>query len=371
MDRTVGAIDGCVHHRWAEQSELAEYLDAGWREYLGRPGALPNGGGAIPVVFPPPYRRPGGEALAGGEPGAPLASRAELVARELFERRHMARGVLCHGDAMMAAAIPNPRLAQAVVRAANDWTVERWLDRDERFRALILLASQTPEDAAAEIRRLAGDERMVGVLLAANVLARPFGHPAYRPIFEAAAEHELTVVIHAGGDAVAETLSQPTAGGVPSTFGEYYALSVQAMMTHVTSVIAQGLFDALPSLRVLVSGVGIGWLPALFWRFDSEYIALRRETPWLRKAPSEYLRERMYVGSHPLDRPADPQALVRLLRAFPGVEDLLVYGSGYPSWDVDWPEDVHALLPAEWSARLLHQNAARAFPRLDRSEVVV
>ncbi len=347
-----------------------EYMDAATREYIGVPGSLPNGAGAIPVVFPPPYRHPGGDDLRpASADSAPIGTRAEDVAAELFERRGFAAAVLSYGDPMMVPAIPNPHLAQAVVRAANEWTAARWLEPEPRFKALILLASQTVPEAVAEIERFAGHDQMIGVLLAANALGHPFGHPAYRPIFEAAAEHKLTVVIEAGGDAIPEALTMPTAGGVPTAFGEYYALSVQAMSTHVVSLIGQGLFDSFPDLRVVVSGVGVGWIPALFWRFDSEYIALRREAPWMQKPPSEYLGEFLYFCTHPLDRPADPAALVRLIEAFPGLEERLVFGSGYPAWDTEWPEEVAELLPGIAAAGAFGDTARTAFPRLDRGAV--
>jgi uncharacterized protein len=360
-------IDCSVHHRWAKQAELMEYMDAASREFLGKPESLPNGGGAIPVVFPPTYRHPGGDVLPPDLAApAPVGTRAEDMATELFERRGLTAAVLSYGDPMMAPAIPNPHTAAAVVRAANEWTLDRWLEPEPRFKALLLVASQTVTEAVAEIERFADSEQFVGVLLAANALSHPFGHPAYRPIFETAAVNGLTVVLQAGGDAVPEALSMPTAGGVPTTFGEYYALSVQAMTTHVVSVIGQGLFESIPDLRVVISGVGVGWIPPLFWRFDSEYVALRREAPWMRQAPSDYLREYMYVCTHPLDRPADPGALVRLIEAFPGLEQRFVFGSGYPSWDTEWPAEVAELLPGISSAGLFGATARSAFPRLER-----
>lgn len=358
-------IDCSVHHRWATQAELMEYMDAASREFLGVPGSLPNGGGAIPVVFPPTYRHPGGDLL---EPdsaaAAPIGTSPAETAAELFERRGMAGALLSYGDPMMAPAIPNPHTAATVVRAANDWTLDRWLEPEPRFKALLLVPSQTADEAVAEIERLAGFDQFVGVLLAANVHSHPFGHPTYRPIFEAAAANGLTVVIQGGGDAIPEGLSLPTAGGVPTVFGEYYALSVQAMTTHVVSLIGQGLFESIPDLRVVISGVGVGWIPALFWRFDSEYVALRREAPWMRMSPSDYLRQYIYVCTHPLDRPTDAGALARLIDAFPGLGERLVFGSGYPGWDTEWPEEIAQLLPGIDRAGLLGGTARGAFPRL-------
>jgi hypothetical protein len=259
----------------------------------------------------------------------------------------MTGALLSHADGMLTPSAANPRLAAEVARAANDWTSERWLAADPRFRGLILVPNQTPELAAREIARVAAREPgMIGVLLAANGLSKPFGHPVYWPILEAAAEHGLTVVVHAGGDAVAESPAHTTAGGVPSTYAEYHAFAVQPIMTHLVSLIGQGTFEQLPELRVLISGVGAAWLPALFWRFDSEYRALR---------------DHVRITTYPLERAADPAKVARLLAAFAGMEDLLLFASGYPSWDTDWPEEILDRIPAGWVDGVLRQNAARLF----------
>ena len=95
-----------------------EYMDAATREYIGVPGSLPNGAGAIPVVFPPPYRRPGGDDLRPDSANsAPIATRAEDVAAELFERRGFASAVLSYGDPMMlpARGASNPMMQRISV----------------------------------------------------------------------------------------------------------------------------------------------------------------------------------------------------------------------------------------------------------------
>ena len=52
----------------------------------------------------------------------------------------------------------------------------------------------------AEIRRAGAHERMVGIALGANGLGLPFGHPAYHPIYEAASEMKLPILIQVGLD---------------------------------------------------------------------------------------------------------------------------------------------------------------------------
>jgi predicted TIM-barrel fold metal-dependent hydrolase len=355
-------IDACVHHRWSNQAEIMEYMSRGWNEFLGEPDSLPGGGGAIPILPGFPYKRPEGDRLVEAAiEGSPAGSSYEVLKDQVLDAFGVERAVLSYDEAMLTPATPNTHLAREVARAANDWTIDRWLSRDERLASLILVPNQVGADAVAEIERVGGNRQMVGVLMSANGLGKPFGHPGYHEIYAAAAEQGLPIVIHSGGDAIAETLTSPTAGGLPATYAEYYVFQTQPLMTHLISLVGQGVFEKFPSLKVMFVGAGVSWLPSVVWRFDTEYMAYRREAPWVRRMPSEYVQDHIRLATYPLDSPAEPERLVRLLRAFPGIDDLLVYGSGYPSWDTDWHETVEERLPPEWHQKIFHDNAQAFF----------
>ncbi|MBO0682522.1 MAG: amidohydrolase family protein, partial [Candidatus Dormibacteraeota bacterium] len=220
-------IDACVHHSWQSQVEVTDRMPEGWREQIGRPGTLPGGAGAMPLLPALPWHNPTGDHLTttAVEGSLPPGSSPELVAAQVLGEGAVRRAVLSPDRGMFVPAVPNTYRAAAVVRAINDWTIERWLQADERFSGLVLVPNQTPSEGAAEVRRAGAHERMVGVLMAANGLGKPFGHPAYHPVYEAAAELDLPVVLHVGGDALPDTLTHPTAGGLPTTFGEVSALA--------------------------------------------------------------------------------------------------------------------------------------------------
>jgi uncharacterized protein len=355
------SIDSCVHHEWASQREITDYMPHGWREFLrqperhGRPEEI-----SISPMFP--YHRPQGNDLPESAVGGQRAGTTyEALRDQLLDPHGIERAVLSHKMSMFTPASPNPHLAREIAIATNNWTVDHWLARDDRLYSLILLPTQTPEDAIAEIERLGPNERMVGVLIAINAFAKPFGHPIYHSIYQAAAEHDLPVVFHTGGDALSGTLSAHSAGGPPSTYAEYHAFLPQAMMTHLITLIAQGVFVKFPNLRVLIAGAGAAWLPAIFWRYDIEYNAYRREAPWLRETPSDVLRRHIRLTTYPLDVAPQPQQVARLLRAYRGMEDILVYGSGYPSWDTDTPASIEERIPAEWHEQVFRENALKLF----------
>jgi uncharacterized protein len=357
-------IDCCVHHRWLNQSELSQYMSEGWQEFLGKPNSLPGGVGAIPAIPGFPFRNPIGDKLAEAYPdGVPVAgSDYETMRRRLLEPSRVERVILSYDDGINAAAVPNQYLANEICRAANDWCVDRWLSgRDERFYGLVLAPNATPDLAAAEIRRVGRHPRMAGVLMGGNGGGKVFGHSYYHPIYAAALELDLPVVVHVGGDAAADATTLTAGAGQPLTFSEYSVLSAGPLMTHLVSLIVQGVFEKFPGLRVLIAGGGTGWLPALLWRLDTNWKGHRREVPWVRRLPSEYLRENVRLTTWPLDRPKEPESLVRSLEAFGDPADLLCYASGWPDWNADPVDEVARLLPAAWHDRVFHANAERLF----------
>ena len=353
-DSIVAAVvDLSVRHHWRRQDDVTAYLSRSWRQMLGTSGSLPGGRGARSIVLAFPYQDP--MPLRDGG-GAPYVTDYETLRRDHLDRHGIAVAVLTYGPLRLTAALPDVRLSVEVARAANDWTRAEWLERDNRLRGSILIAAQDPSAAAAEIRRCARDDRMVQVLLGVNSSGRPLGDPGFRPIFAAAAEVGLPVAIHAGGEAVPQAIGNVVAGGVPSTYAEYHALRAQGLMSALTSLILSGVLERFRTLKIVLAGGGFAWLPALMWRFDENYKALRREVPWVKRAPSEYLADQVRLTTYPLE-PGGAVGLPGILGAIDSFERLLCYASGYPESDLDTPEAVIAALPGHWASSVMGQNA--------------
>src|SRR5437879_13343202 len=98
--------------------------------------------------------------------------------------------------------------------------------------------------------------------------------------------------------------------------------------TQVTSMVREGVFDQFPTLRVTLLEAGFTWLPAHMWRFDKEWRNLRRLVPWVKRTPSEYIREHVRLTVQPLDAPPDPKALLQIVNQL-GSEDTLFSAREY------------------------------------------
>jgi predicted TIM-barrel fold metal-dependent hydrolase len=339
-----------------------EFMSAGWRDYIGEPGSLPAGLGAFPILQSPIYVNVEGDKLRTPSDGNGTPQGTNVAAlSERLDNYAIDWALLTHDLQALTPTLMNTRLSVELARATNDWTIARWLDVDTRLAAALLIPTQLPEQSVEEIYRVGRHPQIHAVLLSANGLGKPFGHLVYRPILRAAADLGLVVVIKAGGDNMQDSMTFTTAHGLPNTYAVYHSLLDQSPATHLTSMIAQGAFDELPELKVLIVGAGLSWIAHHMWRFENEYREFRREAPWLKSTPTGYLADHVRFSTYPLEHVADRSAWERYLQAFPNLDRLVVYGSGYPNWDSDEPDTATQRLPAPWRDAVLGGNAATYF----------
>jgi len=348
-------IDCDVHNAWPDSRVLTPYLDRYWRDFLER-GELPGGRGSFPHghrpwLHPEGFTRTDAVPADGSTPGSDY----ELMREQLLDRYDVEYAILTGDEAIEASTLANPYYARALVRAYNDWLVEEWLPRDPRLRGSLVVAPQDPGGAAAEIRRLGGHEGLVQVLVSSGS-ERPYGDPVYHPIWEAAAEVGLPFAVHLGGQGGIN--ANPTGCGPPTFFWEAHALLCETGMGHVASAIAHGVFERWPETKLVLIECGVAWFPALLWRLDADYKALRKETPWLKRLPSEYARDHIRLTTQPLEQPRELRHLWSALEAIDG-EHTLLFASDYPHWDFDDPRLVS--LPAGWQERVFGENARELY----------
>jgi predicted TIM-barrel fold metal-dependent hydrolase len=260
------------------------------------------------------------------------------------------------------AGLADPEFALAVVRAMNDWNIDRWLEgkNDPRLCGVCLVPLHLPEQGAAEIRRVGSHPKIVGAYLAHNSLGQPFGHPIYHPVYEAAAELELPLYLHVGGNEYWGAVMPWLAGGRHAGSFDFYASFHQSAATHLTSLLVQGVLEKYPGLNVMIAESGLGWFPWLASSLDAHYERLREESVWVKRWPSEYLRERVALTTQPIEAtPQDGALLIEHLSSFEGIENILCFSSDYPHFDGDVPSYLESILPSAWHERVFHENARR------------
>ena len=148
--------------------------------------------------------------------------------------------------------------------------------------------------------------------------------------------------------------------GMGRYYIERHMLLPQATMAQLISLICNGVFDKFPSLRFLFMEAGFSWLPHVMWRFDREYKSLRQEVPWVKRKPSEYIRERVCLTTQPTEDLSCRQWLQVIDMI--GSDGVVVFSTDYPHFDYDSPERAVPLgLPEELRHKILHENSRRLY----------
>jgi predicted TIM-barrel fold metal-dependent hydrolase len=251
-------------------------------------------------------------------------------------------------------SLRHPELAARLARAINDWLVEQFLDKDPRLRGSLTVVHHDPAEAIREIERLGDHPGFVQVHLPVWS-QQPWGRRIWHPMFKAMADRKLVAAIHYGG--VPD--GPPTPTGWPSYFIEHYAAATHMYLTQVVSVVAEGLFEAVPDLRISLNDCGFAWLPGLMWRLDKDWKGLRRDIPWVRVAPSATLRDRVRVCAQPLDD-ASPDELARTMDWL-GSDEMVVYGSAYPRAAGEPISRLLEGVPHPVRNKIMHENARSHF----------
>ena len=347
-------IDCDIHPALSSSADLLPYLDDHWKEQVTTRGIdgmdlqsyLPS----MPLSGRPDWRpgAPDGKAKPGSD-----FTMLKRQALDGFGSSLAICNCLYGGQAAY-----DPYLAAAFCRATNDWIAAKWLARDRRLRASIVVPMQAPDLAVEEIERLAGDHRFVSVLVLAQG-EMPLGRRQFWPVYAAAERHGLPLAVHAGS----AYRQAPTSAGWPSYRLEYYIAEAPAFQAQVLSLVLEGVFRKFPGLKVVLMESGISWLPACMWRANKTWKGVRIEVPWVDRPPADIIRDHFRLTIQPFDAPPDKHGVEQLIEQI-GSDRMLLFSTDYPHWHFDGDEAMPEHIPKAIAARMWSANALDTFPRL-------
>ena len=223
----------------------------------------------------------------------------------------------------------DPGYQFAVARAYNDWAIELFGLRPDRFVPVAIVPVIDLDCAVREVERAArAGYRSIKIPL--TVEHRPYNLPDYDRLWAACADHGLVVALHAFSE---------SQDHYPEDWGEeeghggalaHMAMSMARGQNPVALLIASGALQRHPGLRFVVVECGAGWLAWLLYALDEQ---VDKKHMWIRPRlemkPSELFRRQGAVTFSD-----DPVAL-RLLD-FTGPE-VLLWGSDYPHDEGTFP----------------------------------
>ena len=243
-----------------------------------------------------------------------------------------------------------PEQSTELVRAINDGFADLQSAHPDRIAGLGMLPLREPEEAVAEVDRIAADLDLSGIALPTSVNGSRLSEPELKPVFDRVDHTGLTAFVHPHGNVLSDEL------GADESFLNPLVVFPTETTFQVARLIYDGFFDD-HDFDVVLSHMG-GALLQLAGRLNRgrdeiDDPAARPDRPVV-----EYLEE-FYYDCISFHRPALAAAIDTV-----GIEQF-VFGTDFPFDEEDTRTivgDVEAVVESEADReRLMYSNAAELF----------
>ena len=347
-------IVDCDVHANEPPEALAPYIDMPWRrslELLGRgPQRYLDIPGYAPILnLDPPF------------PDRGIGNRTVTTARQMrdeLDELSIDVGILFPDNLLKIAVFPHVDYAAALGRAYNAWLADAWVSRETGLYGAVLAVPQDPKDAAEQIRTYGADDRFVAVYLPVAGLRPLWGDRMYDPIYEAAEEMGLPVMLHSVG--IIHPHFPFNLEHVESRIVRHPINHEFALMANLFTMLTSGVPVRYPDLEIVFTEGGVSWVPFCMWRMDKEYAEIPTGAPFLERPPSDYIKE-MYFCTQPIEEPERARDLLTMIDLFDG-RDKVIFASDWPHHDFDHPRTVLNMpFDAELKRNIMGETARRLF----------
>ena len=251
-------------------------------------------------------------------------------------------------------------LGAAICRAYNTWIAEYCSNHADRLKGVALIPVYDPPQAIAELRRAKTELGLVGVMWRPNpLMGRNLDSPDYFPIYEAACDLDMPILVHEGAGSMLRQAGDERYGA----FGRHIACHPMEQMLACLTMCANGLLERFPALRVAFMESGCGWLPFWLERMDEHWehaeLGSNRAT---KEPPSAIFKRQSFISCE------SGEALIQTVVDLHG-DDNLVTATDYPHPDAldKFPERTigdltrNPTLSAESKRKILWDNPARLY----------
>jgi 2,3-dihydroxybenzoate decarboxylase len=204
---------------------------------------------------------------------------------QTMDRAGIARAVLSIAGPG-AQAERDPATAARRASESNDFLASEIAKRPDRFSGFAHLPMQDAKAAADELERCIRQIGFCGAMIHGHTLGQYLDAPELYPFWERADALGAAIYLHP-----ADPVVQPSVlSGYSVLMRPMWGWGFETG-SHVLRLIVSGHFDRFPRTRLMLGHLG-ETLPFLLWRFDSRAVFHGLK---LKKAPSEYIRENIWV----------------------------------------------------------------------------
>jgi predicted TIM-barrel fold metal-dependent hydrolase len=253
--------------------------------------------------------------------------------------------------------VRSPDVAAETCRAYNNWMSDFCRVDPARLFGMGIVPLQDVDLAVAEAKRLA-DLGLRGLVL------RPerFGglslfDPRCDALWAVAQASDIAVGIHGSFGSRMPGFSRDRYDH--NVFMDHMIAHPFGQMAAMMDLIAGGVTDRFPRLRVGFFESGLGWIPYWLDRLDEHFEVMGHHTPELKRRPSEIFRAQCFVSME-----ADELTGLRWMIE-KDLLDCILWGSDYPHFDCTYPgaykaaSETFAAADPNAASRIVCANARR------------
>jgi predicted TIM-barrel fold metal-dependent hydrolase len=240
------------------------------------------------------------------------------------------QNLITGGGYTLARAVEDPGLSRDALEAVNTWMARAVGDHGDRLLPVACLRFDDLDWAVAELKRARAHGSRAFLVSSEPAGGVPPSSPDFDPVWAAATDLGMVPLLHIG---MSPAMIHPGWANLDDP-GLIRLLSIlqpsQSAEIWLTALVMGGVFERHPTLTVLISELGIDWLPRLAGRLDA--MAAGGASPLvlgsydLPLKPSEYILRNVRIS--PL--PSPDQSPVRLMEHLP---DVPVFSSDFPHFE--------------------------------------
>jgi predicted TIM-barrel fold metal-dependent hydrolase len=232
-----------------------------------------------------------------------------------------------------------------------------------RFQAFATLPLQSPEAAADELERSVREDGFLGALTNGHITKKYLDHPDFEPVLARAQALDVPIYLHPGypADEVFDIYYSTTRSEYTREYQDYIFSGSgygwhQEVLTQCIRMIAYGVFDRFPKLKIIVGHMGEG-LPFYYERIANDMGEPTEKS--LEKPFEQYFQDNFWFTTSAFFQ----DELLHLLLKYISV-DRVMFATDYPFIEsikegTDWFRAVD--LPREDKEKIAFRNAEKLF----------
>ncbi|MDP6873736.1 MAG: amidohydrolase family protein [Alphaproteobacteria bacterium] len=235
---------------------------------------------------------------------------------------------------LLSGDIAEADVAAAACHGYNEWIADMCRDGSGRLDAVGLVPLQSPDAALKEVAHIVQlglkgvafrPERYNGLALHDEVLA---------PFWNAVSDQGLFAAVHGSFGAHMPSFANSR---YKNTFFTHMICHPFEQMAACLDIVAGGVLQRHPELRVAFLESGLGWLEYWLGRMDEHFEVMGAKVPWLTRRPSELFREQCFISIEADEAHRMPKISEMDL------QNCVFWGADYPHYDCTYPGAVTEL----------------------------